>query len=532
MIAPQIHHVRQRSEEWHALRARHFCASDAPAMMEASPYQSRADLLRAKALGIEREHDAATEMRFRNGHAAEEAFRPHAERLIGDELFPAVMTAEVEGLPLLASLDGLTIDGATAWEHKAYNEAGARAIATTGEPPMQYVWQLEHQLLVSGAQRAYFTFSDGTPDLLAACWYESKPERRAALIAGWRQFAVDLEAARQKPPQQAAEPVQAKPVPGFGALVLRVEGRVVASNLDAFRIGAEEFLARLPKASELQADQDFADAEQAVKACAEAEDRIRAAKEQAIAQMADIDAVLRTADQIAESIRAARLALDKAVRARKDAIRAELIQDAARRVLDHYAAIAAEMGEYAPQPPVMLTAELGAAIKGLKTVASIRDRLDGEVARAKIDADELARFARANMAIVRAAIEQHGNLWPDAPRLCRELSEEALRGVIAARVEEWRRREQEKERARATAQVPAMPAAQPAVERAGAEPALLKLGEIATIVAPLRIDAAGLKALGAKAAKTRGAAKLYSVEDVRAALWRYCQAMLGEIRKI
>src|SRR3546814_4641800 len=76
----------------------------------------------------------------------------------------------------------------------------------------------------------------------------------------------------------------------FRSLSLRVEGRVLASNMDDFRAGADAFLARLPKANDLRTDQDFANADAAAKACADAEDRIKAAGEAALAQMADVDA--------------------------------------------------------------------------------------------------------------------------------------------------------------------------------------------------------------------------------------------------
>src|SRR3546814_2462146 len=59
----------------------------------------------------------------------------------------------------------------------------------------------------------------------------------------------------------------------FRSLSLRVEGRVLASNMDDFRAGADAFLARLPKANDLRTDQDFANADAAAKACADAEDR-------------------------------------------------------------------------------------------------------------------------------------------------------------------------------------------------------------------------------------------------------------------
>src|SRR3546814_1650973 len=59
---------------------------------------------------------------------------------------------------------------------------------------------------------------------------------------------------------------------------------VCSSDLmDDFRAGADAFLARLPKANDLRTDQDFANADAAAKACADAEDRIKAAGEAALA---------------------------------------------------------------------------------------------------------------------------------------------------------------------------------------------------------------------------------------------------------
>lgn len=530
---PTIHNVAQGSAEWHALRARYFTASEAAAMMGCNPYETRSALLRRKASGIAEEPDAARQRLFERGHEAEAAARPIAETIIGEELYPATMTAEIEGLPLLASLDGLTMDGSIAWEHKLMSERIIRALDETGEPPMDHVWQLEHQLLVSSAECVHYWCSDGGHDYRSVI-YRSKPERRKALIEGWKQFQRDLQDPEATNFRPEPEPVQAKPVPGFGALVLRVEGRVVASNLDAFRAGADAFLARLPKPSDLKDDQDFADAEAAAKACSEAEARIKAAKEQAIAQMADVEAVLRTADTVSESIRQARLALEKAVKTRKEQIRADLVQQAVQRVRAHYQAIAADLGDYAPGIPASLTADLGAVIKGKKSLQSMADALDAEVARYKIDADELARFVRANMAVVSKAIEEHGNLWPDAPRLCRELSEEALRGIIAQRVAEH----QERQRKRAEAQqqeikgggagcafVPGGGTAAPAgytmaaaatsaanagngplTRGAGSIPATphLTIGQINAAIHPLRIDEAGLAELGIGMPVTRG----------------------------
>ncbi|MBJ2111310.1 hypothetical protein JFQ86_00580 [Serratia ureilytica] len=51
----QIINVQQGSAEWHALRAKHFTASEAPVMMAASSKMRRDELLSMKATGSERE---------------------------------------------------------------------------------------------------------------------------------------------------------------------------------------------------------------------------------------------------------------------------------------------------------------------------------------------------------------------------------------------------------------------------------------------------------------------------------------------
>ena len=107
------HDCAQGSDAWHTLRAKHFTASEASAMLGVSKYQTRADLLKRKATGLVEEVDAATQRRFDAGHEAESAARPIVEGIIGDDLYPVTMSADVNGLPLLASMDGLTMLGDT-----------------------------------------------------------------------------------------------------------------------------------------------------------------------------------------------------------------------------------------------------------------------------------------------------------------------------------------------------------------------------------------------------------------------------------
>lgn len=527
------HNLQQGSDTWAAHRASKFNASDAAAMLGLSPYKTRAELLREMATGITPEIDAAMQKRFDKGHDYEAQARPWAEKLIGVELFPAVVSADVEGLPLGASLDGLDMADTVTWEHKTLNRALAESLAR-GVIPEQYEPQLEQGLLITGAERCYFQASAGDPENAPGVWYESKPELQETLLAGWKQFAVDL--ANYTPESTKAE-VVAAPVAGFGALSLRVEGRVLASNLNDFRAGAEAFIARLPKPDELVTDQDFANADAAVKACAEAEDRIKAARDAAMAQMADVDAVMRTADEVREAIRGARLALDKVVKAEKENRRMELVRAATEAVSLYYTSIAKSLGEYAPSVPASVTADLGAAIKGLKSLSSIKDKLDSAVAQLKITASQDADRRREGMAIIEAHHE-HATLLPDRVALVATKSADDLRNLIAARIAEYkaqreaeetaekeRQRIRDAERQRAEQEIAQRP--QPIVEpvvtphveimpQAAPTGARIKFGDVNARIAPLSISAEGLAQLGFQPVGIDRAAKLYAASSLPA----------------
>lgn len=539
----KVLNLQQGSPEWLAARAKHFTASEAPAMMGASKYQRRTELLRQKKTGYTFDVDAAKQRLFDAGHAAEESARPFAEDVLAQELFPVTCSAEIDGLPLLASLDGITMDEDTVWEHKLWNESLVDQILSKNLE-QHYYWQLEHQLLVTGAKRVLFMATSENKEAAEYFFYKSVPERRAQLIAGWKQFAADL---AEYVPQEADPEVIAAPVAGFGALVMQVEGRVVACNLDAFQAGAQAFLDRLPKADELQSDQDFANAESAVKACAEAEDRIKSALDAAMAQAASIDEVFRAARHISELIRSARLSLDKSVKSRKESIRMEIMQDAQARLAEHVKALNERIGWYNGSPIISpAAADFAAAIKGKKTVASLRDACDTELARAKIATSEIADRIDAN----KKAIGDHAALFPDFPHVCTKTPED-FANLVAVRVQQHReaedRRLQERAREEAAKAIQSTPptplpesgapvaAIQPSPQPVADDGARIKLGDINAAIAPLSITADGLAQLGFQHIGTEKAAKLYRASDwpaIREALSdRARTAIINPLRK-
>lgn len=391
MNAPVIINHAQQSAEWHAHRVSHFNASDAPAMLNISPYMSRSALLERYARGLPEEIDAQTQTRFDRGHEYEAQARPWAEEILDEDLYPVTMAREIDGLKLSASLDGITLDGEVVWEHKTRNAMLADSLAQ-GEIPERYKPQLEQQLLVSGAGRVLFMCSSGNPDSVEKAWYESDPAMRARLLAGWQQFKRDLD---NYTPSNATPAPVATPIQALPALLVEIEGRVVSTNLDRFQAAAKSLIGAIK--TDLSTDQDFADAEATVKFCKDAESRLETVKAQALAQTASIDEVFRVMDGLKEELRAKRLHLEKAVKVRKDEVRAELITDAMEQILQHARILEADMGAHWLNVPARQT--LGEAIKGRKSVSSCRDALSVKVglvcAELRDQADNLTRNRKA-----------------------------------------------------------------------------------------------------------------------------------------
>jgi putative phage-type endonuclease len=430
----QVHNVLQGSPEWHSLRANYFTASEAPAMMGVSKYQTRNELLTQKKTGIVPEVDGAVQRLFDQGHATEAMARPLVEELIGEELFPIVGT---EG-NLLASMDGATMLGETLFEHKLWGQNLAAQVRA-GELEPHYYWQLEQQLLVSGAERVIFVCSDGTRENFEHMEYRPVPGRAEQLVAGWKQFEQDL---AEFVPQSAKVEVVGSAPDALPALRIEVTGMVTASNLDAFKQHAFGVIGSIK--TDLQDDQDFADADKTVKWLKEdVEDRLEAAKRHALSQTASIDELFRTIDQIAEQARAKRLELSKLVETRKKSIREDIVMDAAKALQAHVDQINATLGGKIRLPRI--AADFAGVIKGKKAVSSLKEAADGELARAKIEASRIADGIRANLNSLNELARGHAFLFHDAQDLVLKANDDLV-ALIKVRINEHQQAEEERTR--------------------------------------------------------------------------------------
>lgn len=559
----------QGTPEWATHRSQHWNASDAPAMLGVSEHRTRTQLLRELHSGVAREFSSFVQDRIIDpGHAFEERARAIAEKIVGEDLYPC--TGVLEGTKYSASFDGLTLAGDTAFEHKRMNKDLREALEVEGctgaDLPLAYQVQMEQQCMVAAPEHVLFMASDWDGDTFVDelhCWYTPNPDLRRRIEAGWNQFQADL---AEYVPEPVAAPAAVGRAPDqLPALHIELTGMVTESNLVEYRERAIAVFRGI--STDLQTDQDFANAEQTVKFCKGIEDRLKAAKDHALSQTASIDELFRAIDSISAEARAKRLELDKLVTKRKEEIRAEIVQRGVEAVAKHYLTINATLGEHALQVPATVRADLAQAIKGRKTVSSLNDAVDAAVATAKIDASQVAERVRANIAVLSEMTAGHEQLFADRRQLVAVKQPEDLRNLVAARIADHEQREAarleqererirqeetariERERAAAEAQAEkdrqataqqishgdaASAAAEPTprppavttASQAGAAPmppgARIKLGDINGWIAPLSVSASGLASLGFKPVGSRGAAQLYAAEDFP----RICSALM------
>lgn len=412
--------------EWLAVRAQHLCASDASAAMGVSKYKTRAVFLREKATGYVPEVDAGTQRRYDGGHAAESLARVLVEQDLDEELYPCVGSLEVDGMQLLASFDGINMLGDVVWETKQHNAALAEAVRA-GDVEPHYWAQMEHQLLVSGAEKVWFTTTDGTREKMVGMWYVSVPERRAQVIAAWKQFAIDL--AAYQPAEAAAPAAVAAAQPSLPAPVVRMDGALtVASNLPDFAVALRAYIDNIPKSP--SSDQEFADCEAACKSLKKAEEALQQAEDGALAQMTDVDQMRRVVGDLRTLARTTRLVSEKMVAARKEQIRVEIYQGGIKAYQDHVAGLNARLGKpYMPALPV----DFAGAIKNKRTVDSLRDAVSTHLATVKIAANEVADRIQINLDYLRETAKDYAFLFADTASIVLKAGDD-LAAMVQSRI--------------------------------------------------------------------------------------------------
>lgn len=415
--------LTQGSPEWLAHRRTHFNASDAAAMMDCSPYKTRNQLLHELKTGLAAEVSAEGQRRFDDGHRFEALARPLAEEFIGEDLYPVVGT---EG-KLSASYDGLTIARKKNFEHKSLNDelracfAQIESLAVEVRDieggkllPMYHRVQMEHQHLVcKEAEQTLFMASKWRGEDLVEerhCWYAPDPQLAAQVAAGWEQFEKDLVAYE---PAEAVTPIVAAPMVYLPALSIKVEGSIaLVDNLLVFGAALQDYVANINLKPET--DQDFANLDTVIKTLKRAEDELEAGETHALAQTESISVMRTTVAQYKDLARTNRLLANRLFTTEKANRKLALVTKGGTDC----AAFMAELNATFPKPymPTVPT-DFAGVTSGLKSIDSMKNAIESELARAKIAASAIATRITKNLNVLRDKAKDHAFLFHDVSQI-------------------------------------------------------------------------------------------------------------------
>jgi predicted phage-related endonuclease len=439
-IHRELHDLVQGTPAWNAYRANHDNASDAPAMMSCSPYKTRSELIHQYATGISPEIDARTQKLFDDGHRFEALARDRVAELdlVGMELYPNIASLG----RLSASYDGLTMCETIVWEHKSINTA-IRASETAADLPLMYRVQMEQQMHIVGADRALFSATswDDHDSLLEEkhFWYESDLALRQQIIDGWEQFALDVDA---YVPVEIVEPAKAAAIADLPVVTVQVRGELTMCNLKDITPQFDKFLAEAKLV--LKTDDDFALAEEQAKTGRAAAKQCKLTAKAVVDQMASVAEVTRSLEEYASKFDAMALQQEKAVKEQKDARRAAAKLERDKSYSDHMAALNAELHPLRLNVADADKPQFAEVMKNQRTLASLYNKLDAELARVKIAANQAATDIRAKVTWYNANVGDYRSLFADLQQIIGKAMDD-FQLVVTTRIDKHKADEKAKE---------------------------------------------------------------------------------------
>jgi len=434
----KLYNIEQGTDAWLKLREDHLTASDASAMMGASKYKSRTQLMKEKKFGVKEKITPAKQALFDKGHAAEDAARDLLEVDMLESFAPVVCGVEIDGLKLLASLDGLSEDQQMVFEHKLWNETLAENVRNNVLEDTHY-WQLEHQLLVSGAENALFMTSDGTADKREYMHYISIPERREQLIAGWKQFNKDLESFEM----EAKREVVVAEKTSLPAISYSVTGTEITTNiamcLDQIKTMASEEMSKV-----LETDQDFADKDQlnkdVKKARAGLKDMIAKVRGEFVSY-SQFEEIAQEMDGVLQQMQSHG---EKQVKQAKEAKKQAIWTEADNNLRQHIAECDDKL------KPMLLAGIMGAftpdwtgAMKNKRTIESLENAVSEELAKWKVEINQVMDRVVPNLQYLRDHAADYKFLFSDAQQLVNQ-DAEPFQAIIKSRIADHKQAEEER----------------------------------------------------------------------------------------
>ena len=437
----KIINLQQGTSEWHQYRKTHFNASDAPAMMGCSLYETRDELIHRLATGEEKPVSEETQRIFDEGHRREGLMRPIVEETINEDLSP--VTGEEEPLPphrrpMSASFDGLSMLHDVVWECKSLNNT-IRGAKTVKDLHLCYKVQMEQQMLLCGAKKAFFTGAKFDGDKLtefSSFWYQSDPDLAKKIVAGWEQLEKEIQEYQVRNHVEAPKADEVRSLP---IAVVSVAGSLVSCNLDQVTPVFDKFLASAVRV--MVTDDDFALAESQAKKAREAAKQCRGQARSIVDQMASIGEVTRVLEEYAAKFDSLGLFQEKGVKSQKELLKNNARKEYEKKWYDYVQMINNSLGmvvliDGRDEP------DFAEAMKGQRMMSSVHNKLNSELARVKIALDKVAAEHADKLNWFRTL--NCDRLFHDLPSLVSRLSYDDFQIAVNARIQSYKKDEEAK----------------------------------------------------------------------------------------
>ena len=191
-------------------------------------------------------------------------------------------------------------------------------------------------------------------------------------------------------------------------LTITLTGEVRESNFDEWK---DDLVGRIRAVDvDLAADDDFAAANDSIRQFRDAEQTLKAAKQAALEQAADINRLFDAVDAVAEETRQARLALERKIRARREEMKRQALQahvDANAETLD---ALPAAHRALCQDRAALLALSPDALAATIEERVAVWEALDE---RTRSDASADAEIERSSPVEARADGSAHDDEAPD-----------------------------------------------------------------------------------------------------------------------
>lgn len=181
----------QGSDEWLAVRKKHGTASEAASACEISPWKpkNRYELHQLKQGNMKIDMNFA----MAHGHKYEYEARVAIQNRLNKIFEPLCITNEIEGLPLMASLDGMEqITGSSILEIKCPLKGCEsplwKAMHAGEELPMQYQMQMTQQMLLADVTECHFWVYCAHTQQGKYRLFKQSPNLTRQILDGWKEY--------------------------------------------------------------------------------------------------------------------------------------------------------------------------------------------------------------------------------------------------------------------------------------------------------------------------------------------------------